>query len=101
MAAITLPDTDTWTQPEVVRALRRIESKLDSAATVQALETVRAEAYAARESMKRDQQRKDDEQDKAIEATEQNYNKLLLMVLGSGLAGVTSIIVAVAGAGPR
>ena len=95
-----MPDTDTWTQPEVVRALRRIESKLDNAASVTALETVRAEAYAAREALKRDQQRKDDEQDKAIDAVEQNYNKLLLMVLGSGLAGVTSIIVAVAGSRP-
>jgi len=87
--AITLPDSGTWTQSEVVRTLQRIERKLDGAVTM---------AYV--ESLKADQLRKDTEQDKAIEAVENNHNKLLLMVVGTAIGSVGSIIVSVAAAAP-
>jgi len=87
--ATTLPDSGTWTQPEVVRTLMRIERKLDGAVTM---------AYV--ESLKADQLRKDTEQDKAIESVENNHNKLLLMVVGTAIGSVGSIIVSVAAAAP-
>lgn len=87
--ATTLPDSGTWTQSEVVRTLQRIERKLDSSVT---------QAYV--EQLKADQLRKDTEQDKAIEAVEQNHNKLLLMVVGTAIGSVGSIIVSVAAAAP-
>lgn len=98
---ITLPDTGRWSKREMVRMLRRIETKLDNAPTVAALESVRTEAAAAREAAKADQLRKDQEQDRAIEGVEANHNKLLMLVLGSGLAGVGSLVVSVATAAPR
>lgn len=90
MGASTLPDTDTWTQPEVVRALRRIESKLDGVATT---------AYV--DSVKTDQLRKDTEQDKAIESVEANHNKLLLLVVSTALGSAASLVVALASAVPK
>ena len=87
--ATTLPDSGTWTQSEVVRTLQRIERKLDSSVT---------QAYV--EQLKADQLRKDTEQDKAIEAVEQNHNRLLLMVVGTAIGSVGSIIVSVAAAAP-
>ena len=84
-----MPDTDrtadTWTQPEIVRTLGRIERKLDTAATVALVESIKA-----------DQLRKDTEQDKAIEAVEQDYNKLLLMIVGTALGAAASLIAALA-----
>jgi hypothetical protein len=88
--ASTLPDSGTWTQPEVVRSLQRIERKLDSAAT---------SAYV--EAIKADQLRKDTEQDHAIEAVEQNHNKLLLMVVGTAIGSVGSLVVSLASAVPK
>lgn len=86
----TLPDSGTWTQPEVVRSLQRIERKLDNAATGGYVEAIKA-----------DQLRKDTEQDKAIESVEQNYNKLLLMVVGTAIGSAASLLVALASALPK
>lgn len=86
----TLPDSGTWTQPEVVRSLQRIERKLDNAATSGYVEAIKA-----------DQLRKDTEQDKAIESVEQNYNKLLLMVVGTAIGSAASLLVALASALPK
>ncbi|QGH75240.1 hypothetical protein SEA_SAPHIRA_20 [Arthrobacter phage Saphira] len=86
----TLPDSGTWTQPEVVRSLQRIERKLDNAVT---------SSYV--EALKADQLRKDNEQDKAIEAVEQNHNKLLLLVVSTALGSAASLIVALASALPK
>ena len=88
--ATTLPDSGTWTQSEVVRTLQRIERKLDSSVT---------QAYV--EQLKADQLRKDTEQDKAIEAVEQNHNKLLLMVVGTAIGSVGSLVVSLASAVPK
>ncbi|ANZ52285.1 hypothetical protein SEA_COURTNEY3_19 [Arthrobacter phage Courtney3] len=86
----TLPDSGTWTQPEVVRSLQRIERKLDNAATSGYVEAIKA-----------DQLRKDTEQDKAIESVEQNYNKLLLMVVGTAIGSAASLLVTLASALPK
>ena len=84
-----MPDRDltaeTWTQPEIVRTLGRIERKLDTAATIAQLEAFKA-----------DQLRKDTEQDKAIEQTEKDYNKLLLMIVGTALGAAASLLAALA-----
>jgi hypothetical protein len=86
----TLPDSGTWSQPEVVRTLMRIERKLDHSVTAAYVETLKA-----------DQLRKDTEQDKAIEQVENNHNKLLLMVVGTAIGSAGSLLMSLSSALPK
>lgn len=87
-----MPDSEPWTQGEIVRAVRsfgetlhRIEEKLD---TRPSWDDVNRITNA--------QSRTDTKQDEAIKALQDRAMQLLLLGIGSGLSGITAIVVGVA-----
>lgn len=85
-----MPDGEPWTPGELSRAIRtvtatleRIEGKIDTRPTRE--EISRSEAS---------QLRKDTEQDKAIEALENNYTRMLLAAAAGALTGAGGLVTA-------